>query len=282
MPDAAPGRCERHIVDRLIEERAPNLSASWIWPALRPALYALLNYREARDLADTIAPLAGAEALERVSRRLALEVEARAVGQVPEHGRCIVVADHPTGIADGIALFDALHPRRPDLCFFANADAHRVCPGFEENLVPVVWPPEKRTIQSSKRTLRTATAAMEDERAMVVFPAGGVARFRRGRVRDLPWEDTPFTLARKHGAPVVPCHLAGPLPWLFHLFDRVSHELRDVALFHELLNKRGKRYTVTFGPPIASDRVPEDAAAVARLKTYVERTLPDDPAAPFA
>ena len=282
MPDAALGRCERHIVDRLIEERAPNLSASWIWPALRPALYTLLNYREARDVADAIAPLAGAEALERVSRRLALKVEARGVAQVPEQGRCIVVANHPTGIADGIALFDALRPRRPDLCFFANADAHRVCPGFEENLVPVVWPPEKRTIEASKRTLRMATAALADQRAMVVFPAGGVARFQKGRVRDLPWEDTPFTLARKHGAPVVPCHLAGPFPWLFHLFDRLSKELRDVALFHELLNKRGGRYAVTVGPPIAADHWPDDAEAVARLKTYVERTLPDDPDAPFA
>ncbi len=282
MPDAGPDKADRHIVDTLIEERAPKLSASWIWPCLRPALYALLNYRDAREVADAIAPMAGAEALDWVSRRLELKVEAQGVALVPAQGRCIVVANHPTGVADGIALYDALHRRRPDVCFFANADAHRVCPGFEENLIPVVWPPEQRTIDSSKQTLRMATAALEEERAVVVFPAGGVARFRRGRVRDLAWEDTPFTLARKHGAPVVPCHLAGPFPWLFHLFDRVSNELRDVALFHELLNKRGKRYAVTFGRAIDPDRLPADEEAVERLETYVERELPEDPAAPFA
>lgn len=282
MPDAVPGRAQRHIVDRLIEERAPRLSASRIWPALRPALYALLNYREAREVADAIAPMAGVEALDWTSRRLELKVEARGVDHVPERGRCVVVANHPTGIADGIAMYDVLRPRRPDVCFFANADAHRVCPGFRDVLVPVVWPPEKRTMRSSKETLRLATRALADERALVVYPAGGVARLRRWRVRDLPWEDTPFTLARKHGAPVVPAHMAGPLPWLFHVFDRLSRELRDVALFHELLNKRGERYAVTFGPPLAPERLGEEEAAVERLKTYVERVLPHDPEAQFA
>ncbi|MFP4127344.1 MAG: 1-acyl-sn-glycerol-3-phosphate acyltransferase [Alphaproteobacteria bacterium] len=282
MPDVAAGTRARHIVDALIEERAPKLSATAIWPALRPVLYALLNYRDARAIADAIAPMAGAEALAWVSRRLQLKVEARGLAHVPERGSCVVVANHPSGIADGIAMYDVLRRRRRDLCFFANADAHRVCPGFDDVLIPVVWPPEARTMQSSKETLRMTRAALQNERAVVVFPAGGVARWRRGRVRDRPWEDTPLTLARKHGAEVVPAHLSGPVPWLFHLFDRLSAELRDVALFHELLNKRGKRYAVTFGPPLAPERLPTDAAAVDRLQTYVERVLPDRPDAQFA
>jgi putative hemolysin len=280
--DARADASDRHIVDRLIEERAPTLSASRIWPAVKPALYSLLDYRDARELADEIAPMSGAEALDCISRRLRLEVDAQGVEHVPEHGRCIVVANHPTGIADGIAMYDGLRVRRPDLCFFANADAHRVCAGFDDVLIPVVWPPAARTLESSKETLRRAREAMANDRAVVVYPAGRVARFRRGRVRDLAWEDTPFTLARKHGAPVVPSHMGGPPPRLFHLFDRISIELRDLALLRELLAKRGRRYTITFGPPIDPDRLPEDADAIDRLKAHVERVLPARPDAQFA
>ncbi|MBV8593543.1 MAG: hypothetical protein JOZ27_04480, partial [Caulobacteraceae bacterium] len=52
-----PARPPLHIVDRLIAERAPRLAASPIWPAARPALYALLDYPKARRLADALRPM---------------------------------------------------------------------------------------------------------------------------------------------------------------------------------------------------------------------------------
>ncbi|MFW5833989.1 MAG: 1-acyl-sn-glycerol-3-phosphate acyltransferase [Pseudomonadota bacterium] len=282
MPDTAREETERHIVDRLIRERAPGLSSSRVWPVVKPLLYALLNYRAARRLADEIGAMAGGEALDHVSRRLQLRTSAKGLERVPEAGRCLVLANHPTGIADGIAMYDVLRPRRPDVCFFANADARRVCPGFDDVLVPVVWPAEARSMQSSKETLRMASEALENDRALVIFPSGGIARYRKGRLHDLEWEDTAVSLARKFSAPVVPAHMAGPFPWQFHLFDRISNELRDVSLFHELLNKQGKAYAITFGPAIEAERLPDDEAAIERLQAYVERTLGEDPDARFA
>ena len=37
----------KHIVDVLIEERAPHLSNGPLWPLLRPILYTVLNYKKA-------------------------------------------------------------------------------------------------------------------------------------------------------------------------------------------------------------------------------------------
>ena len=54
--DHAPVSLARgHIVDQLIEERAPKLAASSLWPMVRPLLYKILDYRKARSMADTIA-----------------------------------------------------------------------------------------------------------------------------------------------------------------------------------------------------------------------------------
>jgi len=91
------------------------------------------------------------------------------------------------------------------------------------------------------------------------------------------------SLARKYEAPIVPIHVAGPDSTLFHLFDRISQELRDVTLFHEMLNKRGKAYRLTVGRPIPPSRLDIDAAkATYALKAYVERVLPSQPDQEFA
>lgn len=274
-------RNREHIVDILIKERAPRLSKSPLWPAARPALYALLNYREAREMADDIALLSGKAALGHASERLALRVAERNLYRVPASGRCIIAANHPSGVADGVAMYDVLAPRRPDVCFFANEDARRVCPGFDDVLIPVVWPPEERTIHSSKETLRMAVAAFEAERPVVIFPSGRVARRAKGRVRDTQWEDSPVTLARKHDVGIIPAHISGPFPLLFHMFDLISHELRDITLFHELLNKKNEKYEIIFGPLIEPERLPEEDGLADRLKTYVEDVLPESPDEPF-
>lgn len=277
-----PSGDSRHIVDQLIEERAPRLAASPIWPIVGPPLRAALGYAKARALADAIAPLSGGAALAHVSDLLALRTQARGLNHVPRSGRCVLIANHPTGIADGIALYDVVHPRRPDLNFFANADAHRVCPGFAEVLIPVAWPPETRTLQSAKQTLRQARAALEAERPVAVFAAGRMTRRIDGVMQDPDWEHSAVALARKHAAPIIPTHVSGPLPRLFHLLDGVSDELRDITLFHELLNKVGGAYTLTFGAAVDPEGFPDTSERLTgRLKAYVEGVLPTAPGAVF-
>ena len=57
MPAASSA--QPHIVDVLIAERAPRLTGSPFWPLIKPPLYALLGYREARAMADAVAHLSG-------------------------------------------------------------------------------------------------------------------------------------------------------------------------------------------------------------------------------
>lgn len=281
--DAAPSRAA-HIVDVLIEERAPKLSRSPLWPILRPLLYALLGYEKARRMADAIAPMDGKMALDFVSDLLGIDVAVSGLHHLPREGRVIIVGNHPTGIADGVAVYDALKGVRPDIIFYANSDAHRVCAKFDETLIPVEWVAAKRTRDRTRLTLTMTKAVMEAERALMVFPAGRLARRdRHGVLTDPLWMPTAVSVAVKYDAPIVPVHVEGPWATLFHLFDRFSPELRDITLFHELLNKSGRRFTITIGRPIAPETLDGDAAvASAAIKAYLERTLPFDPDRPFA
>lgn len=273
-----------HIIDVLIEERAPKLAGSPAWPILRPPLYALLGYRRARRMADAIAAMPGRAALDYASDLLSLKVEARHLGRLPRRGRFVLIANHPTGVADGVAVYDVVKPIRPDVMFYANADAHRIAPRFDEVLIPVEWLEEKRTREKARQTLAMTREAMEAERPLVIFPAGRIARRGPGGVlADPAWAPSAWSVARKYDAPIVPVHLTGPWSTLFHFFDGVSKELRDITVFHELLNKRGGHFTLTVGPTIPPDTVRGEAPELTlRLKHYIERELPADPDRPFS
>jgi len=278
---AAPSA--EHIVDVLIRERAPRLSRSWAWPLLRPAIYKLLDYRQARVMADAVAQMSGQQAFDHVSDLLKLRIETIGAERVPRQGRLLVVINHPTGLADGVAVYDGLRPLRPDLTFFANADGLRVNPRLAEVIIPVEWVEAKRTREKTRLTLERARAALEAERPLVISPAGRIARHAEdGFWIDPPWQASAASLARRHKAPILPVHIDGPPSTLFRWFARVSPELRDVTLFHELLNKRGGLFKLTFGEPIAPEAIGTDPAAFTeRLKRYIERELPANPEAAF-
>lgn len=283
--EAKPLRPRRaHIVDVLIAERAPRLTASAAWLIVRPILYGVLGYAAARRMADAVAALPGQAAMDYVSDLLNLQVDALYLDRLPKTGRCVVVCNHPTGIADGVAVYDAVKRVRPDAIFFANADAIRVSPGLADTVIPVEWVVAKRTRQKTRATLDAARTAFEAERCIIMFPAGRLSRVGKdGSLTDPEWASTASSLARKYAAPVVPIHVAGPYSTLFHLFHRVSPELRDVTLFHEMLNKRGKAFQLKVGTPIDPARLDVDAArATYALKAFTERMLPTQPDAVFA
>jgi putative hemolysin len=283
-PVAVPVGRSPHVVDVLIAERAPRLTGSILWPVVRPVLYSILGYGRAREMADAIAPLSGQAALDHVSNLLDLKVSSLNLDRLPATGRCIVIANHPTGIADGIAVYDAIRKRRADAVYFANADALRVSPRLDEVVIPVEWVVDKRTRQKTRATLDAAKAAFEAERCVVMFPAGRLARAGKdGTLTDPEWAPTAASMARKYAAPLIPIHVTGPHSTLFHLFNRVSPELRDITLFHELLNKRKKPFRLMVGKPIPPTRLDIDATrATYALKAFVERVLPSQPDGDFA
>jgi putative hemolysin len=281
---ASPAKEERakHIVDVLIEERAPRLSASAFWPVLRPALYKALNYEKAVRMADQIAPMGGREALESVSELLSVRLDISGLERIPPSGSFLILSNHPTGITDGVAMYDAIKQVRPDALFYANSDAMRVCQRFDDVLIPVEWVLAKRTRERTRMTLKMTEQAIEQQRPIVIFPAGRLARLRNGALTDPEWMPTAASLARKYGLPIVPAHMAGPYSLWFHSFSAFSPELRDITLFHELLNKQGKTYRLTFGPLVPPEHSAADATSVIRrLKHYVERVLPHAPDQPF-
>ncbi|NWG91474.1 MAG: 1-acyl-sn-glycerol-3-phosphate acyltransferase [Parvularculaceae bacterium] len=267
----------KHMVDVLIEERARRLIKSPFWPLYRAVLYPLLKEPSARRMADAIETLSGRAAMEHVSAILRLDVETHGFAHVPATGRVIIASIHPTGIADGVAMYDALKAKRPDLCFFANRDAIRVAPRLAEVVIPVEWVMEKRTRQRSRETLIEAKKAFTDERCVVLFPSGRLAYMDENKkLVEREWLTSVAIFARKYDCAIVPAHIAARNSWLYYWFWKLNTELRDITLFNELLNKRGKKFVIRFGPAIPADALDGDPVEVTRaLREHAAYAVPE-------
>ena len=105
---------------------------------------------------------------------------------------------------------------------------------------------------------------------------------REGKLTDEPWLPTAVTLARKNKAPLTPLHINGRNSDLYYRFCNLNRELRDITLFHELLNKQGDKFHLTFGKQIPWEYLNGDPQAVTdHVRNYVENILPNDPDRPF-
>ena len=271
-----------HVVDQLIAERATRLSRHPVWPLLRPILYKAFHYRQAVRMADDIAPMSGWDALDYLSRLLDLDVSVRGEENLPASGAFILAPSHPTGIADGIAVFDLLKSRRPDMAIFANRDALRVAAGFRDNIIPVEWRQGEKTHSKSRDTLAMTARAFSDGRAVVLFPSGRIAFWNEGRLTERPWQGSVVALARRFQAPIVPANITARNSGLFYFLSKYSTELRDMTVFHELLNKKSGSFHITVGKPIAPDLLDGEAADVAALlQAHTVERLGADPQAVF-
>ncbi|MEM6414938.1 MAG: 1-acyl-sn-glycerol-3-phosphate acyltransferase [Pseudomonadota bacterium] len=277
------GRGDKHIVDVLIEERAENLVASPRWPIYRAILYPILKQKPAIRLTEAVKSMTGFESMQHLSDLLSLDVQVTRQTRVPPSGRVLIAPNHPTGIADGVAMFDALLPKRADMKFFANRDAIRMAPQLIEVLIPVEWVEEKRTRQRSRETLIETKRAFSDEACVILFPSGRLAYMDENKVlTEQEWMSSIAIFARKYNCPVLPVNIKARNSWLYYWFWKLNDELRDITLFHELLNKRGKRFDITFGQLIQPEQLKGDAAEVARAlrRHTVEDVIDDRPWVP--
>lgn len=260
-----------HIVEQLISERAPKLvGRPRLWRAIRPLLYRLLAYDAAVFLADAVRPMRGHDAFRMVAGHISPRTAVEGLQNIPRTGPCIVIANHPTGLADGLAVFQAIRDRRRDHVFLANADALRVIPNGDDIIIPVEWVMEKRSLAKTRETLLKMRQAIKDEKCIVIFPSGRLARMSWRGLIDQPWETSAATVARKYKVPIIPLRIQARNSTMYYCFSRLNAELRDITLFREMLNKKHRVFRMTFGEIISPDSLPDNAdESTAKLRTTV-------------
>ena len=263
-PSSRRGDCRvmRDRIDPLIIDRAPWLARAGAWRRpVRRVLDRLLDYDRCIALGERLRCEPTETIMAHLAELIVRDVEATGLENVPRQGPALVVANHPTGIADGIMLHALVAPIRPDLYVFANSDILRLLPQMRSLIAPVEWREDKRTRAKTRETMDYVREATDAGRLGVIFPSGRLAKRRRLSLHERPWMPSAASIARKFELPVIPVNIRARNSSLFYLFDLLHPTLRDITLFHETLNKDRQPYRITVGEPVSSSALPTGSEA---------------------
>ncbi|MDO5703988.1 MAG: 1-acyl-sn-glycerol-3-phosphate acyltransferase, partial [Paracoccus sp. (in: a-proteobacteria)] len=217
-------------LDPLIAERAPWFYSGRPHHALaRSAMMRLLRYPETIRLAAEFRDLPTSEIVRRMEALIVRDVTVAGMEHLPASGPALIVANHPTGIADGLVLHAIISQLRDDLFIYANQDMIRVLPQMESLIAPVEWRQEKRSHAKTRATMDYTREALGAGRIGLIFPSGRLAKRRGLTLHERPWMASAAMIARKFGAPVIPLRIRARNSALFYMLDAIHPTLRDVT-----------------------------------------------------
>ncbi|MEO0783420.1 MAG: lysophospholipid acyltransferase family protein [Pseudomonadota bacterium] len=176
---------------------------------------------------------------------------------VPRRGGLLLVANHPFGIADGLALGWLATQLRESVFILTHSLLCRV-PEFRPFLLPVDFGETSEARRNSATTRRMAADLLKSGGAVVIFPGGSVATsnqpFRRPAA-ELPWHPFVTRLALTENTTVLPVHVHGQNSSLFQVASHVSYPLRVALLFRETRRRMGGDMRMTLGAPMMANEL---------------------------
>ena len=204
-----------------------------------------------------------------------VRVDDGSLDNIPATGPCIVVANHPHGGLDGVAMVEVLMRRRPDLRVMANYLLHN----FIE-LAPIFIGVDpfggRQSVRSNFSAVRQALAWLRKGGVLFMFPGGEVSslNLKTRVISDPPWDAGIGWLVQKSGAPVVPAFIDGRNSTLFQLGGLIHPRIRTMLLVREMLNHRGTVINVKCGRVIEAETLSllEDRETIApylQISTYL-------------
>lgn len=194
-------------IDTLLTQHFPRLLGyPLLTPLLKRLLGWLLNEQAFADFASRYPHLRGLDFVEQALTQLDFDyrVSEAQLEHIPACGRVILVANHPIGSLDGLALLQLLGRTRPDVKIVANQLLAQLAP-----LRPLLLPVDNMEGKTDRQAILAMNEHLAHEGALVIFPAGEVSRLGLKGVKDGPWQAGFIKLAQRTRTPLVPIHLGG-------------------------------------------------------------------------
>jgi putative hemolysin len=154
---------------------------------------------------------------------------------VPAGTPLVMVANHPFGIGDGIALLALAEQLGRPYRILINSDFLKV-PEIRHLALPIDFSDTREAVRTNVESRNAARRLLREGVTIVVFPAGGVATADglAGTAEELPWKTFTARMIQQAEAAVLPVYFEGQNGWLFHLASRYSLTVRLALMVSEL------------------------------------------------
>lgn len=227
-------------VEQLIANKSPQFfdKSPLITRPTLSVLKRLFHEDEVNHFLDNNKDCAGFEFIDRVLDHFNFTYQ---VGQVdrrniPASGRVLIIANHPLGALDGLALLRLVGEIRPDVKIVGND----LLMGFD-GLKSLVLPVDNIGGKTGRQQLKAIMNCLHNEEAVIIFPAGEVSRLSPSGVKDQHWNHNYLKLAQKTNSPLLPVHIGGRNSMLFYTSSFLYRPLSTMQLANEMFRQRNRK-----------------------------------------
>lgn len=154
---------------------------------------------------------------------------------IPSSGRVVIIANHPLGALDALALISLVKEVRSDVKVLANDVLMHIEP-LQELLIPI----DNLNGSTAKESIKTIYEALQRDEALIVFPSGEVSRAHPTGIKDTKWKKGFLKFAQKSNSPLLPVFIDAKNSPLFYTLSMVNKKLSTFLLASEMFKKRSK------------------------------------------
>ncbi len=236
-------------VDTVISERFPTIAEKH--PHLRNTLATLFRYlfheRESKQFEKDYPHLRGIDFVDKALEYFDFDYSVKAWERerIPVSGKVVIVANHPIGSLDGLALLKLISEVRPDVKVVANELLYSLAP-----LRSLLLPVDNMNGNTPKQNLRNIESHLNAGGALIIFPAGEVSRLRANGVRDSRWRTGFLRFAEKADAPILPIHINARNSLFFYALSLLAKPLSTLWLIREMFKQHHRTAKMSIGPAV--------------------------------
>lgn len=249
-------------VNDILNKHAPKLAQKpLLFKPVSFLLRRLMHEKEFQEFAVNYPHLQGIEFIEQALEHFNFTYSTRdsEKERIPRSGPLVIIANHPIGSLDGLALIKLVSEIRPDVKALANEMLMAVKP-LEELLFPV----NVMGGSTAKQNIARIQEHLKNQGTIIVFPAGEVSRVRPQGIRDTKWNTGFVRMAKTAKAPVLPIFLEGKNSWLFYATSMIYKPLATFLLVDEMFRQRNKHLPMRIG-----QLIPYESFSEARLNNRI-------------
>lgn len=235
-------------IERVFEEKNPRLN-KFLPGFIFRYLKKVIHQDELNDALERHKDKVGLDFIDEILDDFGAKIIVEGIENVPEKGRYIIVANHPLGGIDGMALMQVAGKIRKDILFPVN-DLLMYLP----NLKPLFIPLNKHG--RNAENLRLFDEAFASDSVILYFPAGLCSRKVKGEIIDLEWKKTFISKAKKFKRDILPVYIQGRNTNFFYNLANLRQKLGVKAniemlyLVNEMFKQKDKEILIRFGKPI--------------------------------
>jgi 1-acyl-sn-glycerol-3-phosphate acyltransferase len=167
---------------------------------------------------------------------------------IPAQGRVIIIANHPLGALDALALIKLVGEVRSDIKVIANDILYNV-----DQLKSMILPVDNMNRKSTKHHIQAVYDALNNEEAVIVFPAGEVSRAKVTGIKDQKWQKGFLRFAHKTSSPILPVFIGAKNSFNFYAMSSMNKKLSTLFLVNEMFKQQDKTINFKIGEIIPFD-----------------------------